>query len=89
MSKVPLVAKKEVPNYAKELAAELSKASSEDRMVLGLRIDEQAAVSAARHFLAEEYGCEIEVLSADDPKRTDPKGKAKFARPGRPAVYVE
>jgi len=31
----------------------------------------------------------VDVLFADDPSRIDPKGKARYARPGRPAVYLE
>ena len=48
-----------------------------------------AVLSGASSFLGEQFGCAVAVFSADDPARTDPKGKAKFARPGRPAVYIE
>ena len=89
MAKAPVDAKKDVPTYAKELAAEMSRASEEDRKSMSLAIDELETVSKAREFLSKEFGCEVIVQSADDPTLIDPKGKARFAKPGRPALYVE
>jgi len=82
-------AKKEVPSYAKELAGEVMRASEEDRRMLSIRVDEADTLGKAKGFLASEFGCSVEIYSADDPARYDPKGKARFARPGRPAVFVE
>lgn len=82
-------AKKEVPAFAKEVASELGKSSEADRKTMSLGINEMEALTGASAFLAEQFGCEVSVFSADDPARVDPKGKARFARPGRPAVYVE
>lgn len=81
--------RKEVPAYAKELASEVSRYSSHERSMKAVKIDELGTLRGARKFLESEMGCAVEVSSADDPKRTDPKGKARFARPGRPAVYLE
>jgi leucyl-tRNA synthetase len=81
--------KKEIPGYAKELVSELSKTSSEERRVLTTRIEEFSVLTKARSFLETELGFQVSVFSADDPARTDPKGKARFAKPGRPAVYLE
>jgi leucyl-tRNA synthetase len=89
MTGAPPEAKKEVPAYAKELMNELTKASADERRMMGLRINEFGAIAASKSFLQGEFGCEVEVFSADDPKRTDPKGKARFAKPRRPAVYIE
>jgi leucyl-tRNA synthetase len=89
MAKAPADAKKEIPAYAKEIASEISKASDNDRRLMSIRFDELSTVSKARSFLSREFGCDVDVYSADDPDRTDPKGKARYARPGRPAVYVE
>jgi leucyl-tRNA synthetase len=89
MSSAPPEAKKEVPAYAKELVTELSKASIDERRSMGIRVDELGAIAAARSFLSGEFGCEVDVFPADDPRRTDPKGKARFAKPRRPAVYIE
>jgi leucyl-tRNA synthetase len=81
--------KKEIPGYAKELVSELSKTSPEERRVLTTRIDELSVLTKAKSFLEKELGYRVLVFSADDPARTDPKGKARFAKPGRPAVYLE
>jgi len=89
MARAPAEAKKEIPAYTKELALEISKASEEDRKVMALVFDELGTVSKAKAFLSREFGCDVDVYYADDPNRTDPKGKARFARPSRPAVYLE
>ncbi len=81
--------RKEVPAYAKEVSTDVMKASDEDRQVLGAAIDERSVLSAAKGFLETELGCAVEVFAADDPDRIDPKGKARFAKPGRPAIYLE
>jgi leucyl-tRNA synthetase len=81
--------KKEIPNYAKELVSELFKTSPEERRILTTRIDELSVLTKAKGFLETELGYRVLVFSADDPARTDPKGKARFAKPGRPAVYLE
>ncbi len=82
-------AKKEVPALAKELAAELSRIAPGERRLAMVVMDDLAVLMRAGKFLESEFGCAVEVFSADDPARTDPKGKARYARPGRPAVYVE
>ena len=82
-------AKKEVPSFAKELVAELSRASEEERRAMSIRLDELAVLTSARGFLEGHFGCSAEVFAGDDPDRYDPKGKARFAKPGRPAIYVE
>jgi leucyl-tRNA synthetase len=82
-------AKKEVPAFAKDLALVLGRSSEQDRTTMSLDMDELSVLEGATLFLAEQFGCEVEVYSADDKDKYDPKGKAKFSRPGRPAVYVE
>lgn len=89
MSNASAETRKEIPTYAKELATEISKASAEDRKLMALAFDELSTLSRARDFLSKEFGCEVAVHSADDPAGHDPKGKARYARPGRPAIYVE
>ena len=81
-------AKKAILAFAKEMVAELPKLSSDDRRMLSVKIDELAVLTAARAFLKGQFGCEVSVFSAEDSAREDPKGKAKFAKPGRPAVYI-
>jgi leucyl-tRNA synthetase len=89
MAKAPAETKKEIPSFAKDIAGEVSRTSAEDRKQLAVRVDELAVLRGASEFLRSEFGCAVEVYSADDPARHDPKAKARFAKPGRPAVYVE
>ena len=82
-------ARKEIPNYAKELAGEAGKLSASDRSSMGVAVDEREALMRATGFLESEFGSRVTVFAADDPARIDPKGKARFAKPGRPAVFLE
>ncbi len=81
--------KKEVPAFAKELVSELSRAPEADRRAMSVRLDELGVLTSAREFLQGHFGCQVDVFGADDPARYDPKGKARYAKPGRPAVFVE
>ena len=81
--------RKEVPAYAKKLATEVSRYSAHERSMMAVKIDELETLRGAKRFLESEFRCEVDVSSAADPRRTDPKGKARFAIPGRPAVYLE
>jgi len=90
IAKVPTPdARKEVPQFAKELVADVAKASSEDRGLMSVAFDELSVLKRAKSFLETEFACRVEIFSADDPARADPKGKAKHAKPRRPAVYLE
>lgn len=82
-------AKKEMPNYAREMAAEVQRLSPDERRIMAASIDELAVVAGAAQFLGAELACKVEVYSAEDASRRDPKSRAKYARPGRPAVYLE
>ena len=53
------------------------------------RFDEREFLSTARQFLEAELGCPVTIQSADAPGISDPQGKAKQAKPRRPAIYVE
>ncbi|MEM2151094.1 MAG: leucine--tRNA ligase [Candidatus Bathyarchaeia archaeon] len=52
-------------------------------------IDELRELSEARGFLEKEFNAEIMVCKEDDPQKYDPKGKARQAKPYRPAIYIE
>jgi len=82
-------AKKEVPGYAKDLAKTLSQSSEDERGRMARPVNEFEVISRGRRFLESHFGCEVSVFEADDPNRTDPKGRARFAKPGRPAIFVE
>ena len=81
--------KKEIPAFAKEVATEAAKAPPGDRRATASSIDEMDVLRKAKRFLEREFSCEVQVFSASDPDRFDPKGKARYAKPGRPAVYLE
>jgi leucyl-tRNA synthetase len=89
MASAPPDARKEIPAFAKNLASEAGRMSEEERARSAISVDELAALGRAKAFLEKEFGCEVDVFSADDPKRIDPKGRARQARPMRPAVFVE
>jgi len=54
-------------------------------------LDEFAVLSAARRFLEAEFGCPVEVLSAENPASREERlrGKAEAALPMRPAIAIE
>lgn len=52
--------------------------------------DEASAVKDAAGLISGEFnGAEVLVYSEDDASKYDPKGKSRFARPFKPAVYME
>jgi len=89
MGIVPPEARKDVPGFVKDVAAEIVRASPDDRKMMAALTDELAVVRAAEGFLSSEFGSTVVAFAADDPQRTDPRGRARHARPGRPAVYIE
>ncbi len=80
---------KESSQYAKKLVEELTNRGRDELERLSVTVNEKGYLSEAKDFLKHEFKCEIEVYSSDDEERYDPKGKAKFAVPFRPAIFVE
>jgi len=52
-------------------------------------INELAEISEAKDFLEKEFNAEIVVYRDDDPQKYDPRGKARQAKPHKPAIYIE
>jgi leucyl-tRNA synthetase len=52
-------------------------------------IQELGALTGAQKFFARELKTEIEVHGEEEPELYDPKNRAKFAEPYRPAIFVE
>lgn len=52
-------------------------------------IDEIAEINDAKNLLEKEFNAEIIIYSEEDPQKYDPKGKAKQAKPYKPAIYIE
>jgi len=53
------------------------------------QIDELSALNDAKSFFAKELKTEIEAQNEEDPNLYDPKSRAKFAEPYRPAIFIE
>jgi leucyl-tRNA synthetase len=80
---------KEVSQFAGKLLKDLQKMSSSAMERFGNLVDEKGYLSDASEFLGTEFSCQMEVYDAEDESRYDPKSKAKFAMPWRPAIFVE
>jgi leucyl-tRNA synthetase len=55
----------------------------------GIELQENRILEEASGFFKRELGCEIRVWQEGDKKIDDPKGKAKFAEPYRPAILIQ
>ncbi|HEV8360025.1 MAG TPA: leucine--tRNA ligase [Candidatus Thermoplasmatota archaeon] len=78
---------KELPKLAQGLLKDLGSLRPE-QLAQRAALDERAALEGARTFLSVELGAPVEVVAADAPGVEDPADKAKFAAPGRPAIWV-
>jgi hypothetical protein len=67
----------------------MPKAAREQLARYALPLDEGEMLADARDFIASEYGCQVQVFSADDGARHDPQDKARQAVPLRPAIFIE
>ena len=83
---------REVAELARQVVEDVRGISAEERerrAQLGV-FDELGVLEEAADFLARELRAgEVLVFSEDDPERYDPAGRARLARPYRPAIYVE
>ena len=80
---------KEISKIAGKLAREVKKLNASDRKRYLTEINEQEFLTHEKSFLEQTFSCTVEIYSSDDEKRYDPAGKARFADPLRPAIYVE
>jgi leucyl-tRNA synthetase len=80
---------KEASDFARKIAEELMKRSTQELERLSVRLEEEAFLRNAAPFMAQEMGCDVSVYSADDPAAPDPHKKSRAAQPRRPAIYVE
>ncbi len=51
--------------------------------------DEKRILKEAESFFKKEFDAQTSVYDEDDPKHYDPKGRAKLAKPYRPAIFIE
>jgi leucyl-tRNA synthetase len=80
---------KEAADFARKCAEELVKRSPGEIGRLSVAFDEAPFLNDAAGFIAKEVGCEVIVLSADEPGIYDPQRKVRAAQPRRPAILVE
>jgi leucyl-tRNA synthetase len=79
---------KELPKLAQALLKDLGSLAPEQLMERA-HMDDGAALQGAAKFLGAELGADVQVFAADAQGLEDPAGKAKFAAPGRPAIWVQ
>lgn len=80
------------PNIVRKIQEDILSAPVEarERRLQMTHFDEASAIKDGASLLAKEFaGAQIIVNIEDDQDRYDPQGKAKFARPFKPAVFIE
>jgi leucyl-tRNA synthetase len=82
---------KDLPKFAVKVIQQARTMSAElrDRRLKVGTLDERKALSEAREFFARELKVEVQVHAEQDDALYDPKGRARFAEPYRPAIFIE
>ncbi|MEM3579090.1 MAG: leucine--tRNA ligase [Candidatus Bathyarchaeia archaeon] len=81
----------EVADFVSKIIDEVNQMPPEkkQRLIMVGQINELQVLKEAERFLKVELNAEITVFRENDTERYDPKGKARSARPLRPAIYIE
>jgi len=82
---------REVPEFARAIVEDVTK-TPEDRIKTRLEmgiVNELTVLQDAADFLKAEFNCEVSICGESDPWIKDPEGRAKRAKPYRPAIYIE
>jgi leucyl-tRNA synthetase len=79
-----LMKEEKFKKFGKDVPSLVRKANESDFFQGWSRKDEDATLADAKAFLEKELGCSVTL----NPKE-DPQGKARFAVPMRPAIYIE
>ncbi|MCX8171225.1 MAG: leucine--tRNA ligase, partial [Candidatus Bathyarchaeota archaeon] len=84
-------AAKDLAPFVSQTINEINTLSAErkQRLLEAGIIDELREISEAIAFLKKEFNAEVTVCREDDPQKHDPRGKARQAKPYRPAIYIE
>ena len=81
---------KEVSEFVKKIVNDISNIPKEIKDKRNsLNINEYKILCESKSFYKNEYSCEIEVYKENDESKRDPKSKASFAKPFKPAIFVE
>jgi leucyl-tRNA synthetase len=70
--------------YGKDVPNLFKKANEAEFLPGWSKDDDERVLTESRGFLEKELGCSVTV----NPKE-DPQGKARFAAPAKPAIYIE
>jgi hypothetical protein len=87
----PDVEKKDVANAMNKIAKNVNELGDTflDNYRKSEAIIETTLYHGAAAYLQKQIGLSITVHPANEAKQYDPKGKAKFAMPFKPALYIE
>jgi len=80
---------KEVSKIAGKLTSDIKKLNETDKKRYQIAIDERGFLSDEKRYLEKTFSCTVEIYRSDDENLYDPQGKARFAEPLRPAIYIE
>jgi leucyl-tRNA synthetase len=82
---------KVVSDYVQKSYIDLKNTSSDiiiNKLKIGA-LDEYVFLQSSISFLENELKTKIIIFNEDDEQKFDPKNKAHFAKPSRPAIYIE
>jgi leucyl-tRNA synthetase len=87
----PDIEKKEAANSMNKIAKNINELGESflDNFRKSGVIKEMTLYQDAAKYLQKQLGLSIKVHAANEEKQYDPKGKAKFAMPFKPALYIE
>ncbi|TET91091.1 MAG: leucine--tRNA ligase [Methanomassiliicoccales archaeon] len=80
---------KVISQFAGKVVKDMQRMSSANLEKFGNLVDEKGYLSESVELLKTQFSCDVEICDAEDESRYDPKSKAKFAMPWRPAIFVE
>lgn len=80
---------KDAPKMAQDALKAYANLGAKELDARALELDETAILQESAPFLAAEFGAQVVIQNADDAALIDPAGKARYAQPRKPAVYVE
>ena len=82
---------KVVSDYVQKSYIDLKNTSSDiiiNKLKIGA-LDEYVFLQSSISFLENELKTKIIIFNEDDEQKFDPKNKAHFSKPSRPAIYIE
>ena len=80
---------KDAPKMAQDALKAYANLGASELAARAIALDEISILRESVPFLQAEFDADVVVQSADDPEPVDPAGKARFAQPRKPAVFIE